>query len=129
MMQQYLREDLSPERNPADYRPAAPGVSIWNYNATGGAGGPFNEYDYPARIVPAFAANANFRLMIGTGIYDLTTTVGPALYLAAQSAYPADRVIQRRYEGGHMAYTDRAALTAFTRDIRSFVTRTAFIDA
>lgn len=127
MMQQYLRDDLAPERNPDDYRPLAPGVSIWNYNTTGGAGGPFNEYDYPARIVSAFAANPNFRLMIGTGIYDLTTTVGPALYLAAQSAYPADRVIQRRYEGGHMAYTHGPSLTAFTRDIRSFVTGTAFV--
>lgn len=129
MMQHYLRTELAPERDAADYRPLAPGVEIWNYNTTGGAGGPFNEYDYPAKLVAAFKANPRFRLMIGTGIYDLTTTVGPAVYLAAQSDYPADRVIQRRYEGGHMAYTNRPALTAFTRDIRSFVTGTSFIDS
>ncbi|WP_312597187.1 S10 family serine carboxypeptidase-like protein [Brevundimonas sp.] len=127
MMQHYLRTELAPERDAADYRPLAPGVEIWNYNTTGGAGGPFNEYDYPARLVAAFKANPRFRLMIGTGIYDLTTTVGPALYLAAQSDYPSDRVIQRRYEGGHMAYTNQPALMAFTRDIRSFVTGTPFI--
>lgn len=128
MMQTYLRQDLPSAQDPADYRPMAPGVSIWNWNTTGGIGGPFNEYDYPARIVAAFKVNPQFRLMIGTGIYDLTTTVGPAQYLVAQSDYPAERVIQRRYEGGHMAYTNRPALTAFTRDIRSFVTGTAFVD-
>ncbi|MDQ1155516.1 S10 family peptidase [Brevundimonas sp. SORGH_AS_0993] len=128
MMQRYLRTELAPERDAADYRPLAPGADAWTYDPTGGAGGPFNEYDYPARLVPAFNANPRFRLMIGTGIYDLTTTVGPALYLAAQSDYPVERVIQRRYEGGHMAYTNRPALTAFTRDIRSFVTGTAFVD-
>lgn len=128
MVQHYLRTQLAPERDAADYRPLAPGVGAWTYNPTGGAGGPFNEYDYPAKLVAAFKANPRFRLMIGTGIYDLTTTVGPAQYLVAQSDYPAERVIQRRYEGGHMAYTNRPALTAFTRDIRSFVTGTPFID-
>ncbi|CAL1691475.1 hypothetical protein MMB232_01616 [Brevundimonas subvibrioides] len=128
MMQTYLRQDLGVTRDPADYRPMAPDVSSWTWNTTGGIGGPFSEYDYPARIVAAFKANPRFRLMIGTGIYDLTTTVGPAQYLVAQSDYPADRVIQRRYEGGHMAYTNRSALTAFTGDIRSFVTGTAFVD-
>ena len=127
MMQTYLRQNLPSAHDPSEYRAMAPGVSTWNWNTTGGIGGPFNEYDYPARIVAAFEANPRFRLMIGTGIYDLTTTVGPARYLVAQSDYPADRVIQRRYEGGHMAYTNRPALTAFTSDVRSFVTGSAFI--
>ena len=53
---------------------------------------------------------------------DLTTTVGPARYLAAQGYFPTDRVSQKTYEGGHMAYTNEAALEAFTSDVRAFVT-------
>ncbi len=90
--------------------------------AASGAGGPFNDYDYPAMIGEAFAANPKFRLMVGTGIYDLTTTVGPARYLAAQGYFPKDQVSQKTYEGGHMAYTNEPALKAFTSDVRAFVT-------
>ena len=34
---------------------------------------------------------ANLRLMIGTGLYDTTTTTGAARYLLARNAYPAER--------------------------------------
>jgi hypothetical protein len=104
-----------------EYRPSAPGTQAWLYNPTGGAGGPFNDYDYPRVLGTAFKANPNFRLMIGTGIYDLTTTVGPARYMAAQAGFPANRVILTQYEGGHMAYTNEPALKAFTDDVRAFV--------
>lgn len=104
-----------------DYRGSAPGTQVWLYVPTGGAGGPFNDYDYPAAIKAAFDANPKFRLVIGTGVYDLTTTIGPARYLVAQSGYPADRVSLKQYDGGHMAYSNEPALKAFTDDIRAFV--------
>lgn len=104
-----------------DYRSQAPETAGWNWNGTLGPGGPFLDYDYPARISEAFRANPKFRLMIGTGIYDLTTTVGPARYLVTQSDYPRDRVFQRQYEGGHMAYTHEPSLKAFAADIRTWV--------
>lgn len=104
-----------------DYRPMAPGTQGWFYNPTGGAGGPFNDYDYPRALDGAFKANPGFRLMIGTGIYDLTTTVGPARYMTVQAGFPATRVILTQYEGGHMAYTNEPALKAFTDDVRAFV--------
>jgi carboxypeptidase C (cathepsin A) len=103
------------------YRGQAPETGGWTWNGTLGPGGPFLDYDYQARISEAFEANPKFRLMIGTGIYDLTTTVGPARYLVTQSDYPRDRVIQRQYEGGHMAYTHEPTLKAFTADIRAWV--------
>lgn len=59
--------------------------------------------------------------MIGTGIYDTTTTVGPARYLVARSNFPTDRVVLRTYEGGHMAYTNETALQALTEDVRAFI--------
>ena len=59
--------------------------------------------------------------MIGTGIYDLTTTVGPARYMVTKSEWPRERVFQRQYVGGHMAYTHITSHKAFTDDIRAWV--------
>lgn len=122
LLAEHLANNLKVALPMSDYRAFAPETRGWFYNPTGGAGGPFNDYDYPAGIADAFAANPKFRLMVGTGIYDLTTTVGPARYLAAQGTFPQDRVSQKTYEGGHMAYTNEPALKAFTSDVRAFVT-------
>jgi len=121
MMQQHLRETLGVIWDVADYRPAAPGANAWTWAPTLGPGGPFLDYDYPARIVPAFKANPKFRLMIGTAYFDLTTTIGPARYLVTKSDYPRDRVIQRQYFGGHMAYSHAESHKAFTDDVRAWV--------
>ena len=122
LLAEHLTKNLKVTLPMSDYRAFAPDTRGWVYNPTSGAGGPFNDYDYPAMIGEAFAANPKFRLMVGTGIYDLTTTVGPARYLAAQGYFPKDQVSQKTYEGGHMAYTNEPALKAFTSDVRAFVT-------
>jgi carboxypeptidase C (cathepsin A) len=104
-----------------EYRPADPGVrgpAAWDYGAPPS---PFSDYDFPAAFSRVMAAQADFRLMIGTGIYDTTTTVGPARYMVARSNFPANRVVLRTYEGGHMAYTSEAALKALTDDVRAFI--------
>ena len=75
----------------------------------------------PVRPLKIAGREFQSRLMIGTGIYDLTTTVGPARYLVSRSDWPRDRVFQRQYEGGHMAYTHEPSLRAFTGDIRAWV--------
>ncbi|WP_293351100.1 hypothetical protein [Phenylobacterium sp.] len=106
----------------SEYRGAAPGAGSWEWNGTLGPGGPFLDYDYQSRLSEAFRANPRFRLMIGTGIYDLTTTVGPARYLVTRSDWPRDRVFQRQYVGGHVAYIHEPSLRAFTDDIRAWVT-------
>jgi hypothetical protein len=106
----------------ADYRTINPDSGKWTWAPTLGPGGPFLDYDYPERIVPAFKANPKFRLMIGSGYFDLTTTIGPARYLVTKSDYPRDRVSQRQYIGGHMAYSDDASHKAFCDDIRVWVT-------
>jgi carboxypeptidase C (cathepsin A) len=106
----------------SEYRPVAPNAGSWTWAPTLGPGGPFYDYDYPSRIDQAFQANPRFRLMIGTGIYDLTTTVGPARYMVSRSNWPRERVFQRQYEGGHMAYTHEPSLKAFNADIRAWVT-------
>lgn len=121
MMQKHLAENLGVTWPLADYRPLAPGSNAWTWGGTLGPGGPFLDYDYPARINVAFKANPNFRLMIGTGVHDLTTTAGPARYMVTKSDWPRDRIFQRLYFGGHMAYTHQASHKAFCDDIRAWV--------
>lgn len=123
MLAEHMRNTLGVIWPMTDYRGAAPDAwRMWQWNPTGGIGGPFWDYDYPAQLNKAFAANPNFRLMIGTGIYDLTTTVGPARYMVAKSTWPRERVFLRQYEGGHVAYTHEPSRRAFCADIRAFVT-------
>jgi carboxypeptidase C (cathepsin A) len=111
---------------PANEYRQFPGFDEWKYTPTGGAGGPFWDYDYEASLEKAFAAKPSFDLVIGTGVYDLTTTIGPARYLVSQSHYPLERVFLRQYEGGHMAYTNEPARKDFTDDVRAWVTDAAF---
>jgi carboxypeptidase C (cathepsin A) len=122
LLRSYLTGTLNVTLPLDEYRDLAPNAQNWVYTPTGGAGGPFWDYDYQAALVQAFNAKSTFRLMIGTGMYDLTTTIGPARYLVATSDFPSDRVFLRQYEGGHMAYTNEPALAAFTRDVRAFIT-------
>ncbi|MAK65105.1 MAG: peptidase S10 [Maricaulis sp.] len=93
----------------------------WTYDRTGGMGGPFDDYYYTGMLEAAFAANPDFRLMIGTGRYDLTTTLGPARYLADQIQAGGGHVETHEYEGGHMAYTNPEALEVFSGDLRAFI--------
>lgn len=119
---EHLTKTLGVTLPAGDYRMAAPETRNWDWSRTSGIGGPFDDYDYQANFGLALKANPKFRLMIGTGLYDTTTTVGPARYLKAKGVLPPDRVLLREYEGGHMAYTNEDALKALSDDVRAFVT-------
>lgn len=118
----YMAGELKVTWPMADYRSFAPETARWGWSPTSGIGGPFDDFDYQSNFGVALKANPKFRLMIGTGLYDTTTTIGPARYLAARGALPAQRVVLHDYEGGHMAYTNEDALRAFSNDVRAFVT-------
>ena len=126
MVQPSLAEHLTKELGVTlpigEYRMAAPETRDWDWSPTSGIGGPFNDFDYQANFGLALQANPKFRLMIGTGLYDTTTTVGPARYLKAKGVLPPERVTLREYEGGHMTYTNEDALKALANDVRAFVT-------
>lgn len=82
---------------------------------------PFSDYDYAAVLRRRMQAQPCLRLAIGTGIYDTTTTVGPARYLVARSQLPRERVRLHQYEGGHMAYSSEKALAALAADVRTLL--------
>lgn len=117
----HMTDNLGVTLPMADYRASAPRPGAWAYQPTSGAGGPFDDYDYDQGIAKAMAANPRFRLMLGTGVFDTTTTLGTARYLAAQATYPRDRIVLKEYEGGHMAYSNPDARTAMARDLRAFI--------
>ncbi|QQV76810.1 septum formation initiator [Sphingomonas aliaeris] len=106
-------------RDPQAYRVIIRGGDDWRY---GSGDSPFNDWPFMARLEAAMAAEPELRLFVGTGLYDLTTTVGAADYLVAQSALAADRISAAHYPAGHVAYSDDASWRALMRDIRAFLT-------
>lgn len=111
-----LHVTLNEEYRPADA--AVRGPNAWDYGAPPS---PFSDYDFPSAISRVMSAQPRFRLMLGTGLYDTTTTFGPVRYMVSRSDWPADRVVLHTYEGGHMSYTNEAALKALTADVRAFI--------
>jgi carboxypeptidase C (cathepsin A) len=93
----------------------------------GGGGGwayapsasPFNDFPYTSSVTEVMNKNPKFRVYVGSGIYDMKTTTGAADYLVSQSGWPKDRVRVFYYEGGHMAYTNPAAMKQFNADVRA----------
>lgn len=94
-------------------------AEAWDY---GGPRSPFADYDFAGAFARVMRTQPHLRLLVGTGLYDTTTTTGAARYLLARYAFPSERVISRQYEGGHMFYSNEAALKAFAADLRAFVT-------
>ncbi|WP_230292637.1 septum formation initiator [Croceicoccus sp. Ery5] len=90
----------------------------WSY---GGADSPFADWPFMQTVETHAAQNRCLRLFVGTGLYDLTTTVGAADYLFAQSNLPRDRWRNEVYGGGHVFYSDDASRTAFLSDLTGFV--------
>ena len=95
------------------------GAGSWAYASSAS---PFSDFPYTASVTEVITKNPNFRVVIGSGIYDMKTTLGAAEYLVAQSGWPKERVRISHYEGGHMAYTNELALKKFTDDVRMLVT-------
>jgi carboxypeptidase C (cathepsin A) len=94
------------------------GVGAWAYAPVAS---PFSDFPYAASISDVMNRNPNFRVVVGSGIYDMKTTTGAAEYLLAQSGWPKARARISYYEGGHMAYTNESALKKFTDDLRQLV--------
>ncbi len=103
---------------PGDYRLMARPEGPWAY---GGGDSPFADWPFMAMVEKAMADDPQFRLFIGTGLYDLTTTVGAADYLVAHTRADRARIVNRRYEAGHMTYSDDTARKALSADIRAFL--------
>ena len=117
---EYLRQDLAVNW-PDEYVAMAgvAGLDDWDW----GDKTPFSRFAYGDRLLKVMAANPRFRVLVGNGYYDTQTTIGAAQLAVRQAGWPEGRAQLEFYEGGHMAYTGRAAAEKFSGDLRAFVTR------
>jgi carboxypeptidase C (cathepsin A) len=83
------------------------------------------EATYYKSVAPwlgkALRENSGLRLFVGQGYYDFATPFFGAEYALSRTGFPADRIVWRYYEAGHMMYVrdeDRAKLS---RDVRAFI--------
>ena len=115
----YLRADLEVDWS-EPYITASPvrGLDGWGWGATT----PFSDWPYMDLIGDAMRREPHLRVLMGIGYFDTSTTTGATEYALAQSGWPKDRRGIVYYEGGHMAYTNEAALKKLTSDVRAFVT-------
>jgi carboxypeptidase C (cathepsin A) len=91
----------------------------WNYGSGPGVHVPLNHSE---DLATAMRRNPALQLFVGTGYYDLVTTVGAAEYTVAHADFPADRVTMRNYASGHMPYLGTESREALARDLRQFIT-------
>ncbi|WP_338447147.1 septum formation initiator [Pelagerythrobacter marensis] len=109
---------ILPHLDAGTYKVIARPEGTWRY---GGADSPFADWPFMEIVEQAARSNACLRLFVGTGIFDLTTTIGAADYLFAQTSLPPARYRAEEYGAGHMFYSDAAAREAFLEDMRSFI--------
>ncbi|MBU2033446.1 MAG: septum formation initiator [Alphaproteobacteria bacterium] len=111
-------EQLAIVPDPQAYRVLARFEGAWRY---GGTDSPFSDWPFMSSVERAAANDACLRLFVGTGLFDLTTTIGAADYLLAQSELPPERAVSKTYQAGHMFYSDPDERDRFLADLRNFV--------
>jgi carboxypeptidase C (cathepsin A) len=117
---QYLRDEL--------------GIAIDRSYETISFGAVNEKWDYAAHaagrvqigtplqaLEAAMRRNDKLRLFVGTGLYDLVTTVGKADYTIAHANLPLDRVTMQTYPSGHMAYLGDDSAAKLASDLRAFL--------
>ncbi len=91
----------------------------WDWG--GGAGVPPSK-NYATDLAVAMRRNPSLKLMVGTGVYDLVTTLGSADYTIAHAGIDQNAVTFKTYESGHMPYMGPDSRKALSADLRTFIT-------
>ncbi|WP_243451116.1 S10 family peptidase [Sphingosinicella sp. CPCC 101087] len=110
-----LRVDWQDEYRFAEFPEG--GLEGWDWGATS----PFSDWPYMQLVSEVMERVPHFRVLVGVGIYDTSTTTGASEYALAQSGWPRERAGIAYYGGGHMAYSDEASLQKLMRDMRIFM--------
>ncbi|WP_129782030.1 S10 family peptidase [Peristeroidobacter soli] len=115
----YARKDLgvsiADEYQPIAFR-AVNGP--WDYGRGPGGGA---DKNFATDLAVAMRRNPQLRLMVGTGYYDLVTTLGAADYTVAHAGIPLDATQLYLYPSGHMPYLGTEAREALAKDVRAFI--------
>ncbi len=90
----------------------------WDYGRGPGGGA---DKNFATDLAVAMRRNPHLRLMVGTGYYDLVTTLGAADYTVTHAGIPLEATQFYLYPSGHMPYLGTEAREALARDVRAFV--------
>ncbi len=116
---QYLHDDLHVRLN-LPYKAVSFNDVEGQWDYGDGPGVPLNK-NFAPDMAAAMRRNPALSLMVGSGLYDLVTTVGDADYTLSHAGIALDRVELRQYPSGHMAYLGKAARQQLAADARAFV--------
>lgn len=94
----------------------------WNWYAPDQLAGALNVAHL---LGDAMRINKEFRVFLGSGIYDFSTPVFGAEQSLAHDGIKQEQVTQKRYPAGHMMYTHAPSADALARDLREFIQRDA----
>ncbi|GAA4965988.1 carboxypeptidase C (cathepsin A) [Nonomuraea thailandensis] len=112
-LRDFLKTDLGEE-----YRRTGGDLEQWRW---GPSTSPFADWPYGHALTEAMTLLPGLRVFVGTGMYDLSTTIGAAEHAAAQCGWPPERVRLHRYEGGHLMYSVESTLRRLAADLRAFI--------
>jgi carboxypeptidase C (cathepsin A) len=87
----------------------------------GGRGAAGRDQNFTNDLATAMRRNPDLRLFVGTGYYDLVTTIGSAQETIARSPIDRQRVTFRNYESGHMPYLGPENRRKLAADVRQFI--------
>lgn len=117
----YLRDELKVTIDEPYHAIEFIGInSRWNW---GDGPGIYRPVDAAKDMAIAMRRNPALRLFIGTGHYDLVTTVGAAEHAVNQAGFPREATELHEYESGHMPYLGDAPRKKLAADVRDFVKR------
>lgn len=77
--------------------------------------------NYAEALATAMRRNPQLRVLVGTGYFDLATTLGAAEEAVALSGMDPGRVTMISYTSGHMPYIGKQSRGRLARDVRAFV--------
>ena len=115
-MQKHLRENLGVTTDRA-YNP----IEFTRINFEFQRAAPSVTPNYAASLATAMRRNPQLRVLVGTGYFDLTTTLGAAEQAVALSGMDASRVTMIEYASGHMPYIGKQSRAQLAKDVRAFV--------
>ena len=115
---QYIRSDLG-WKTDAEYYILGGGIGRWDWG-----GGREGYPDVSGALRGAFSKNADMKLFIASGHYDLATPYHATQYTIDHLMLEPQeraRVTMKQYEAGHMMYIDEVELGKLKKDVSEFI--------
>lgn len=117
---EYLRTELG-VHSTAVYNVGIHGDWTWDIAPSATDQVPGVYLNLVPQIVDSMQRNANLRVFVATGYYDLLVPFFSMEYTAAHLPDASRRVTVEHYEAGHMMYTHEPSLEKLAADVRRFI--------